>query len=75
MIRFAKDMLSIFKEVQNELSFRLQTQNLGMRIGIHSGPVTVSHHKSFGSSKSDHSIHFSFLDLASSVRQCLVLFL
>ena len=34
-------MLSIFKEVQNELSFRLQTQNLGMRIGIHSGPVTA----------------------------------
>ena len=61
MIRFAKDMLSIFKEVQSELSFRLQTQNLGMRIGIHSGPVTVSHHKSFGSLSN--WLANSFLDL------------
>ena len=41
MIMFSKHMLQIFHKVQEELGARLQTQNLGLRTGIHSGSVTA----------------------------------
>ena len=41
MVKFAKDMVKIFKEVQDELGDRLDCRKLALRTGIHSGPVTA----------------------------------
>lgn len=41
MVQFAVHMVAIFRAVQEELGPKLQTQNLALRTGIHSGPVTA----------------------------------
>jgi len=41
MVKFSKAMLKIFSEVQDRLNEKLQTQDLALRTGIHSGPVTA----------------------------------